>query len=86
MRLSSIQFPATLAVILVLFLFVVLRLLRPILKLKNPFPHPATLYFIVCLYCFNRLKASLRLNYSPLYSYEESLRNSLEYYKNVPLT
>lgn len=86
MRLSSVQFPATLAVIFVLFLFVVLRLLRPIVNIKNPFPHPATLYFIVCLYCYNRLKATLRLNYSPLYTYEDSLRNSLEYYKNVELT
>ena len=79
------MFPATLAVIFVLFLYVVSRLLRPLVKIKNPFPHPATLYFIVCFYCFNRLKATLRLDYKPIYSHEESIGKSLDYYREVPL-
>ena len=86
MKTSSIVYPATLAVIFVLFLYFVSRMLRPLVHLKNPFPHPATLYFIVCFYCFNRLKATLRLGYKPIYSPEESIRNSLEYYKDVPLS
>lgn len=86
MKLSTFMYPAVLAVIFVLFLHVVSRLLRPLIRMKNPFPHPATLYFIVCFYCFNRLKATLRLDYKPIYSPEESLSNSLQYYKTVPLT
>jgi 3beta-hydroxy-delta5-steroid dehydrogenase / steroid delta-isomerase len=86
MKTSSIVYPATLAVIFVLFLYFVSRMLRPLVHLKNPFPHPATLYFIVCFYCFNRLKATLRLGYKPIYSPEESISKSLEYYKEVPLS
>ncbi len=85
MKSSSFTFPAFLAVIFVLFLYVVSRLLRPLVHIKNPFPHPATLYFIVCFYCFNRLKATLRLDYKPIYNHEESIDKSLEYYKVVPL-
>uniref|UniRef100_A0A0P5RFW1 3 beta-hydroxysteroid dehydrogenase type n=1 Tax=Daphnia magna TaxID=35525 RepID=A0A0P5RFW1_9CRUS len=86
MKASTFVYPATLAVIFVLFLYFVSRMLRPLVHLKNPFPHPSTLYFIVCFYCFNRLKATLRLGYKPIYSPEEAINKSLDYYKNVPLS
>jgi len=85
MKASQMTFPATLAIIFVVFLHALSRLLRPLIQIKNPFPHPSVLYFIVCLYCFNRLKATLRLNYKPLYDPEESIANSLSYYKTIPL-
>ena len=85
MKTSSFMFPATLAVIFVLFLYVVSRLLRPLVRFKNPFPHPATLYFVVCFYCFSRLKATLRINYKPIYDPQQALAMSLGYYKTVPL-
>jgi len=88
MRLSSMCFPAKVALILVLFLDVLLRLLRPLTgqRLRNPFPHPSALHFIVLVYTFDRLKATLRLRYQPIYDPQQSLANSMAYYKSVPLT
>ena len=85
MKTSGFMFPATLAIIFVLFLYMMSRLLRPLVHIRNPFPHPATLYFIVCFYSFNRLKSTLRLGYKPLFNPEDSVNKSLEYYRDVPL-
>ena len=42
-------------------------------------------FLTVNIYTFNRLKSILRLNYKPIYDYEQSVANSLSYYKTVPL-
>ena len=88
MKLSSMMFPATLGIIFVLLLHIICRLLKPLTlgRLQNPFPHPGTLYYVLCIYCFNRLKSILRLDYKPLYTPEKSISNSIAYYKSVQLT
>ncbi|OTF76430.1 3 beta-hydroxysteroid dehydrogenase type 7-like protein [Euroglyphus maynei] len=46
---------------------------------------PETLKFICTTYFFNRTKSILRLDYDPLYDYDESFKRSLEYYKNCSI-
>lgn len=41
--------------------------------------------FYCTTYFFNRTKATLRLEYEPLYQHEEAEARSLAYYKKVPL-
>lgn len=46
---------------------------------------PETVKFICNTYFFNRTKATLRLDYDPLYDHDESVSRSLEFYKKCPL-
>ena len=85
MTISSKSYTATFAVLFTLLLYTLTRILKPIVSIRYPFPHPATVFFMTNFYCFNRLKANLRLGYKPIYKPEESMANSLEYYTKIVL-
>ena len=58
--------------------------LRPIVKLNLPI-ETCRLTYLNNTYTFNSIKARKTLGYSPLFTYSEAMKRSLEYYKSIDL-
>lgn len=65
-------------------LILLVRLIWPIYQIKLPEGiTPAGLKYLSTLYIFNRNKATLRLDYEPLYNHDEAQEKSLRYYEKL---
>ncbi|KPM03178.1 3 beta-hydroxysteroid dehydrogenase type 7-like protein [Sarcoptes scabiei] len=85
-QLSKRSYPYWLFILIFSFYCCVIKMIRNFIKIKLPSSlTPATITYIVNTYFVNRNKATLRLDYDPLYTNEESHKRSIEYYRNVPI-
>ncbi|ELU09823.1 hypothetical protein CAPTEDRAFT_109619 [Capitella teleta] len=78
----SIPYPLMYAVFYVTELF--LKIVKPIHKISLDANLASLIYINMDVY-FKRSKAEQLLGYKPIYSYDESLKKSMEYYKTVEL-
>ncbi|KAG8173564.1 hypothetical protein JTE90_021687 [Oedothorax gibbosus] len=84
-KVSDYIFPYWLAWIVLSLLAMVVSMVNLFVKFEVEIPPVSSLNYLCSTFFFNRSKATLRLDYQPLYSPEEAKQLSLEYYKNVPL-
>lgn len=63
-----------------------IRLINVVITFEANVPSINSLNYMCSTFFFNRSKATLRLDYEPLYPPEEALKRSLPYYTNFPLT
>ena len=81
-RFANFQIPYRLAYFVIMVLQTLLMLLKPIKPINLPV-NLKILDYINCNYSFRRTKASNDLGYRPIFSHEESMKSSTEYYKSV---
>lgn len=85
-QLSKSSYPYWLFIMFFALYAWLVRLLWSVHPMKLPnYLTPATVRYLCNTYFFNRTKATLRLDYEPLYDHDESLNRSIQYYKKVSL-
>lgn len=84
-RVSDYVFPYWLAWILLSLICLVIRLLNTVVSMKANIPCVAQLNYMCSTFFFNRSKATLRLDYQPVYTPEEAAELSMKYYSKVEL-
>lgn len=84
-RMSDYVFPYWLAWILLSLICLVVRLLNTVVSMKANIPCVAQLNYMCSTFFFNRSKATLRLDYQPVYTPEEAAELSMKYYSKVEL-
>lgn len=85
-RLSDRQYPYWIFIIIFALFTWIISLVRSFYEIKLPQNlTPANLRYLCNTYFFNRNKATLRLDYEPIYNHDEALERSLPYYKSVPI-
>ncbi|XP_054155511.1 3 beta-hydroxysteroid dehydrogenase/Delta 5--_4-isomerase-like [Oppia nitens] len=83
-KLSVRAYPYWLFMLVMYFVVLAVRLLWSVYPIELPkgLTQP-TLRYLCNTYFYNRTKATLRLDYEPIYGYEESQQKSLQYYKRL---
>ncbi|XP_013791890.1 3 beta-hydroxysteroid dehydrogenase/Delta 5--_4-isomerase type 1-like [Limulus polyphemus] len=84
-RLSSYVLPYMLVYTILSIVCFFLRLVSPFYKPQEHVTSTAELKYLCTTYFFNRVKSTLRLSYYPIYTPDESNKNSLVYYANVKI-
>lgn len=84
-KLSDYVYPYWLVYFGLIFLTFVLRLISPIYKPKIELPTPGMVAFLCSTIFFNRSKATLRLNYQPIYTPEEAKQKTTEYFQKAKI-
>lgn len=84
-KVSDYIFPYWLAWIVLSLLGLIISIINMFVKFEVDIPPVSSLNYMCSTFFFNRSKATLRLDYQPLYSPEEAKELSLKYYKNVTL-
>lgn len=85
-QLSARAYPFWLFVLILSLYSWLINLLWSVYPIKLPANlTTANVRFLCTTYFFNRTKATLRLDYEPLYEHEESETRSLQYYKKVTI-
>lgn len=85
-KLSDYVLPYWLVWLTLFFVTLFLKVLRPLVKVNPKIPSPGMVSYICSTIFFNRSKATLRLNYQPIYSAEESQTRSIQYYSKLRVT
>ena len=83
-RFASFQITFKLAYFIIMFLQFVLSLLKPVKAINLPVT-TRILDYLNYTYTFKRTKAANDLGYDPIFTHEESMKNSIEYYKNMKI-
>lgn len=82
-KLSKYSIPYLIVQFILLIIIVCMKLV-PIYKFALPIRyHPSKVQYFCTTHFFNRNKATLRLDYTPLYDAEQSVEQSLEFYKKL---
>lgn len=85
-KLSKHSVPYVLVQFILLIVILLIKLIKPIYKFKLPIRYnPSKIQYFCTTHFFNRNKATLRLDYNPLFNEKESLDLSLDYYKNLSI-
>lgn len=85
-RLSNRSYPYWLFIMFFSLYCWLIKLVHNVITIKLPSSlTPATVHYICNIYFFNRDKATLRLDYTPLYDHEESQKRSISFYKKVSI-
>ncbi|GIY04562.1 3 beta-hydroxysteroid dehydrogenase type 7 [Caerostris extrusa] len=82
---SSYIFPYWLAWIILSFICLIIRIINVFVKFEFEIPAVSQLNYMCSTFFFNRSKATLRLDYIPIYNAEEANNLSMNYYKSVNL-
>ncbi|GFR12135.1 hypothetical protein TNCT_461611 [Trichonephila clavata] len=82
---SNYIFPYWLAWIILSFICLFVRLLNVFVDYEVDIPSVSQLNYICSTFFFNRSKATLRLDYEPIFNPEEADSSSLDYYSTVEL-
>lgn len=85
-KMSTFYMPWIFAVLLTWMLCQMAWFLRSVSPVGKYFPTPAMVNYICTVIFVDDRKATLRLHYYPKYSYDDSVRQSLEYYKRLEIT
>ena len=81
-RLAHFRIPFRLAYFVIMILQFLLILLKPVKAINLPV-NLRILDYVNYNYSFRRTKAANDLGYKPIFTYEQSMKNSTEYYKNM---
>ena len=81
-RFGNFRIPFRLAYFVIMILQMLLMFLKPIKPINLPV-NLKILDYLNLSQTFNRSKATNDLGYRPIFSYEESMVNAKEYYKNM---
>lgn len=84
-KVSDYVFPYWLAWIILSLICFFISIVNLFIKLDVDIPSVAQLNYMCSTFFFNRSKATLRLDYQPIYTPEEARELSFEYYSKVPL-
>ena len=84
-RISSFTIPYWIAWIVLSIICFGISLINFFHPLKTDIPSVEMLNYICSTFFFNRSKATLRLDYEPIYTPDEAKERSLPYYKNLTL-
>lgn len=85
-QLSKRAYPFWLFILVLALYSWLINLLWSVYPIKlPPYLNTPNVRYLCNTYFFNRTKATLRLDYEPLYEHEDSETRSLQYYKKVPL-
>ena len=83
-KVSKRSIPYLLVQLWLLIIVLLIKLLRPICKLRLPTRYdPTQIQYFCTTHFFNRNKATLRLDYKPLFDAERSQQLSCEYYREL---
>ncbi|XP_054709579.1 3 beta-hydroxysteroid dehydrogenase type 7-like [Uloborus diversus] len=82
---SNYVFPYWLAWIILTFTTLIVYFINIFVKFRPDIPSVAQLNYMCSTFFYNRSKATLRLDYQPIYTPEEAKENSMKYYSKVPL-
>lgn len=85
-KLSKCSIPYLFVQFILLIVVLLIKLVKPIYKFTLPVRYqPDKIQYFCTTHFFNRNKATLRLDYNPLYDPNESLELSCDYYKNLSI-
>ncbi|XP_049290446.1 3 beta-hydroxysteroid dehydrogenase/Delta 5--_4-isomerase [Anopheles funestus] len=81
LRPSNYQIPLFLTFFLAFLLELLVKALHPFAKIRLPFPPCGMLSYMSSIMLFNRIRASIYLDYEPIYSEEKAVTNSALWYE-----
>ncbi|XP_053676118.1 3 beta-hydroxysteroid dehydrogenase/Delta 5--_4-isomerase [Anopheles nili] len=81
LRPTSYQVPLFVTYFLAFLLELLVRALHPFTKIRLPFPPCGLLSYMSSIMLFNRIRASIYLDYEPIYSEEKAITNSALWYE-----
>lgn len=85
-KVSKYWIPYLLVQFWLLIIVQLIKLVRPIYRLRLPARYdPYLIQYFCTTHFFNRNKATLRLDYKPLFDAEKSQQMSCEYYRELPI-
>ncbi|XP_015905091.1 3 beta-hydroxysteroid dehydrogenase/Delta 5--_4-isomerase type 3 isoform X2 [Parasteatoda tepidariorum] len=82
---STFIFPYWLAWLLLSLLILLISVINVFVKFNPNIPPVSQLNYMCSTFFYNRSKATLRLDYQPIFTPEEAKEKSMEYYVKVPL-
>lgn len=81
LRPSWYQIPLFLSFFLAFLLELLIKALNPIVKIKLSFPPCGLLSYMSSILLYNRIRASIYLDYEPIYSEEKAVSNAALWYE-----